>query len=107
MKTLLIPMSEATQRLEQAFQLVFETSAQEYAQFCSTFSSLGGLPRAWVVKGESGTGKTYLANLLCKKYGVDRVVTVTVGNLAIMYPGDLLKGLTTYLESTRLCSKTV
>jgi hypothetical protein len=49
-------MSEATQRLEQAFQLVFETSAQEYAQFCSTFSSLGGLPRAWVVKGESGTG---------------------------------------------------
>ncbi|KAG0297224.1 hypothetical protein BGZ96_007282 [Linnemannia gamsii] len=107
MKTLLIPTGEATQRLEQAFQLVFDTTAQEYTQLCTTFSSLGGFPRAWVVKGESGTGKTYLANVLCKKYGVDRVVTVTVGDLAIMYPGDLLKGFTTYLESTRPFSKTV
>ncbi|KAG0081743.1 hypothetical protein BGZ90_005105 [Linnemannia elongata] len=107
MKTLSIPANEATQRLEQAFQLVFSTSTQEYSQLCNTFSSLGGLPRAWIVKGESGTGKTYLANVLCKKYGVERVVTVTIGDLAIMYPGDLLKGLTTYLGSSRQFSKTV
>ncbi|OAQ34622.1 AAA-domain-containing protein [Linnemannia elongata AG-77] len=107
MKTLSIPANEATQRLEQAFQLVFSTSTQEYSQLCNTFSSLGGLPRAWIVKGESGTGKTYLANVLCKKYGVERVVTVTIGDLAIMYPGDLLKGLTTYLRSSRQFSKTV
>lgn len=56
MKTLSIPANEATQRLEQAFQLVFDTAAQEYAQLCNRFSSLGGLPRAWIVKGESGTG---------------------------------------------------
>lgn len=52
-------------------------------------------------------GKTYLGNVLCKKYGVERVVTVTIGDLAIMYPGDLLKGLTTYLGSSRQFSKTV
>lgn len=59
MKTLSIPANEATQRLEQAFQLVFSTSTQEYSQLCNTFSSLGGLPRAWIVKGESGTGASF------------------------------------------------
>ncbi|KAF9926426.1 hypothetical protein FBU30_003991 [Linnemannia zychae] len=107
MKSLLIPRNESTQRLEQAFQLVLNTTPQEYTQQCKKFISLGGLPRSWIIKGESGTGKTYLANVLCKKYVVDRVVTVTIGDLAVMYPGDLLKGLVTYFKSIRQFSKAV
>ncbi|KAK3838805.1 MAG: P-loop containing nucleoside triphosphate hydrolase protein [Linnemannia gamsii] len=107
MASLLLPENEATQRLEQAFDLVFNSTAHDYSRLCHKFSSLGGLPRAWVVKGDSGTGKTYLANVLCRKHGIDRVVTVTIGDLAIMYPGDLLKGLATYLGSIKQFSKTV
>ncbi|KAG0258376.1 spermatogenesis associated protein 5 [Linnemannia exigua] len=102
MASLLLPENEATQRLEQAFHLVFNSTTHDYSRLCHKFSSLGGLPRAWIVKGESGT-----ANVLCRKYGIDRVMTVTIGDLAIMYPGDLLKGLTTYLGSIRQFSKTV
>jgi len=47
------------------------------------------------------TGKTYLANVLCKKYGIHGVVTVTIGDLAVMYPGDLLKGLAAHLGSIK------
>ncbi|KAG0041618.1 spermatogenesis associated protein 5 [Gryganskiella cystojenkinii] len=101
MKCLAIPDNDATQRLEQAFQLMFQSSPHEYRQLCQTFEPLGGLPRAWIIKGESGAGKTYLANVLCQKYQVDYTVTVTIGELAIMYPGDMLKGLRAYLGSIK------
>ncbi|KAF9127531.1 hypothetical protein BGW39_005798 [Mortierella sp. 14UC] len=107
MKSLLFPANEATQRLEQAFHLVFNSTTHDYSRLCHNFASLGGLPLAWLVKGDSGTGKTYLANMLCRKHGIDRVLTVTIGDLAIMYPGDLLKGLTTYLGSIKDFPKTV
>ncbi|KAF9348167.1 hypothetical protein BGX34_002634, partial [Mortierella sp. NVP85] len=101
MDSLLIPSSEATLRLEQAFQLIFQTSPSHYAQLCRAFLPLGGLPRAWLVKGESGSGKSYLVNTLCKKYGVQYTATITIGDLAVMYPGDLLKGLKSYLASIK------
>ncbi|KAF9350897.1 hypothetical protein BGX34_000920 [Mortierella sp. NVP85] len=41
-------------------------------------------------------GKSYLVNVLCKKYSVQYTA-----NLAVMYPGDLLKGLKSYLESIK------
>ncbi|KAF9097370.1 hypothetical protein BGX23_009073 [Mortierella sp. AD031] len=107
MTSLLIPNNDATQRLEQAFQLVFDSTPQEYSRLCQKFEPLGGLPRAWMIKGESGAGKTYLASVLCNKYHVDRAVTVTIGDLAVMYPGDLLKGLVTYLASIKHFSKAV
>jgi len=56
MNSLLIPSSEATLRLEQAFQLFFQSSLPRYAQLCRTFLPLGGLPRAWLAKGESSSG---------------------------------------------------
>ncbi|KAF9353074.1 hypothetical protein BGX26_009134 [Mortierella sp. AD094] len=99
MKCLEIPSNDATQRLEQAFQLVFQTTQEEYLRLCNGFRPLGGLPRAWMIKGESGSGKTYLANALSKKYGVQYTATITIGELAIMYPGDVLKGFKTYLKS--------
>ncbi|KAF9348692.1 hypothetical protein BGX34_002289, partial [Mortierella sp. NVP85] len=101
MPSLLIPSSEATLRLEQAFQLIFQTSPPRYAQLCRAFLPVGGLPRAWLVKGESGSGKSYLVNALCKKYGVQYTATITIGDLAVMYPGDLLKGLKSYLASIK------
>ncbi|KAF9900727.1 spermatogenesis associated protein 5 [Linnemannia zychae] len=107
MKSLLLPANEATQKLEQAFHLVFDSTAHDYIRLCHKFAPLGGLPRTWLVKGESGTGKSYLANILCRKHGVDQVLTIAIGDLAIMYPGDLLKGLTTYFESIKQFSKTV
>ncbi|KAK3817567.1 MAG: P-loop containing nucleoside triphosphate hydrolase protein [Benniella sp.] len=99
MNSLLIPPSEATLRLEQAFQLIFQSSPPRYTQLCRAFLPLGGLPRAWLVKGESGSGKSYLVNALCKKYGVQYTATIAIGDLAVMYPGDLLKGLKSYLAS--------
>ncbi|KAF9429423.1 hypothetical protein BGZ76_001315 [Entomortierella beljakovae] len=107
MKSLDIPKNDSTLRIEQAFQLNFQTNTQEYDQLCETFSLLGGLPRSWMVKGESGSGKTYLINALCKKYEVDYTVTITIGELAIMYPGDVLKGLKTYLKSIKNHQKVV
>jgi len=56
MKSLMLPSNDATQRLEQAFQLVFNSTPQEYSRLCENFMPLGGLPRAWIIKGESGTG---------------------------------------------------
>ncbi|GJJ74739.1 hypothetical protein EMPS_07097 [Entomortierella parvispora] len=100
-QSLLIPANDASQRLEQAFQLMFQSSPLEYRQLCRTFEPLGGLPRAWIIKGESGVGKTYLANVLCQKYCIDDSITITIGELAIMYPGDMLKGLRTFLGSIK------
>lgn len=56
MKSLLIPSNDAIQRLEQAFQLFFESSQARYTQLCKAFFPLGGLPRAWLIKGDSGAG---------------------------------------------------
>ncbi|KAF9102952.1 hypothetical protein BGX27_010800 [Mortierella sp. AM989] len=107
MKCLEIPNNDATQRLEQAFQLVFQTSQDEYCGLCNKFRPLGGLPRAWMIKGDSGSGKTYLAKALSKKYSVHYSATITIGELAIMYPGDILKGLKTYLKSIKNHAKAV
>jgi len=106
-QSLLIPANDASQRLEQAFQLMFQSSPLEYRQLCRTFEPLGGLPRAWIIKGESGAGKTYLANVLCQKYSVDDSITITIGELAIMYPGDMLKGLRAYLGSIKRHARVV
>ena len=57
-RSLQIPSNDATQRLEQAFQLIFQSPQSKYCQLCKTFKSLGGLPRAWLIKGESGSGIT-------------------------------------------------
>ncbi|KAF9965586.1 hypothetical protein BGZ70_004545 [Mortierella alpina] len=100
-RTLQIPSNDATQRLEQAFQLIYQSPQEKYYQLCKTFQPLGGLPRAWLIKGESGSGKSYLAKVLAKKYDVQYTATVTIGELAIMYPGDMLKGLRTYLGSIK------
>jgi len=67
MNSLLIPPNEATLRLEQAFQLIFQTSPPHYAQLCRAFLPLGGLPRAWLVKGESGSGMALGLRLLDSK----------------------------------------
>ncbi|KAG0302502.1 hypothetical protein BGZ98_007440 [Dissophora globulifera] len=99
MKSLQIPSSDLTHRLEQAFQLIFQTSSAEYRRLSTTFQPLGGLPRTWIIKGDSGAGKTYLANALCEKYNVQYVVTIAIGELAVMYPGDLLKGFKACLAS--------
>ncbi|KAF8929650.1 P-loop containing nucleoside triphosphate hydrolase protein [Dissophora ornata] len=107
MKSLQIPSNDATQRLEQAFQLIFQSSSAEYSQLCRNFQPVGGLPRAWVIKGDSGAGKTYLASALCKKYDVQYTAIITIGELAVMYPGDLLKGLKTYLASIKHHAKAV
>ncbi|KAF9289089.1 hypothetical protein BGZ68_010044 [Mortierella alpina] len=101
LRSLQIPSNDVTQRLEQAFQLIFQNPQAKYCQLCKTFKPLGGLPRAWLIKGESGSGKSYLANVLAKKYDVQYTATVTIGELAIMYPGDMLKGLKTYLGSIK------
>ncbi|KAF9943368.1 hypothetical protein BGZ67_000048 [Mortierella alpina] len=100
-RSLQIPSNDATQRLEQAFQLIFQSPQAKYCQLCRTFRPLGGLPRAWLIKGESGSGKSYLAKVLAQKYDVQYTATVTIGELAIMYPGDMLKGLKTYLGSIK------
>ncbi|KAF9566009.1 hypothetical protein EC968_003946 [Mortierella alpina] len=100
-RSLQIPSNDATQRLGQAFQLIFQISQAKYCELCKTFKPLGGLPRAWLIKGESGSGKSYLAKVLAKKYDVQYTATVTIGELAIMYPGDMLKGLKTYLGSIK------
>ncbi|KAF9962182.1 hypothetical protein BGZ65_009618 [Modicella reniformis] len=107
MKTLNIPSNDATQRLEQAFQLIFESTQPRYLQLCRAFLPLGGLPRVWLIKGDSGSGKTYLVDVLGKRYSVQYTVTITIGELAVMYPGDLLKGLKTYLASIKQHSKVV
>ncbi|CAO3570798.1 unnamed protein product [Mortierella alpina] len=100
-RSLQIPNNDATQRLEQAFQLIYHSPQAKYCQLCKTFQPLGGLPRAWLIKGESGSGKSYLAKALAKKYDVQYTAAVTIGELAIMYPGDMLKGLRTYLGSIK------
>ncbi|KAG9322891.1 hypothetical protein KVV02_002400 [Mortierella alpina] len=100
-RSLQIPSNDATQRLEQAFQLIFQSPQAKYCQLCRTFKPLGGLPRAWLIKGESGSGKSYLAKVLAQKYDAQYTATVTIGELAIMYPGDMLKGLKTYLGSIK------
>ncbi|KAG0227814.1 hypothetical protein BGX31_006843 [Mortierella sp. GBA43] len=51
--------------------------------------------------------KTHLANVLCKKYDVQFIATITIGELAVMYPGDMLKGLKTYLASINHHSRAV
>jgi SpoVK/Ycf46/Vps4 family AAA+-type ATPase len=107
MLSLLIPANDATERLEQAFRLMFQSSPKEYKQLCRTFDPLGGLPRCWIIKGESGAGKTYLANVLCQKYDIEFSVTITIGELAIMYPGDMLKGLRAYLGSIKNYTRAV
>ncbi|KAI1309722.1 hypothetical protein EDD11_003974, partial [Mortierella claussenii] len=107
MQSLQFPSNDATQRLEQAFQLIFQSNDKEYAQLCGTFKPLGGLPRAWIIKGDSGVGKTYLAKALCKKYQIPYTATITIGELAVMYPGDLLKGLKAYLGSIQPHAKAV
>lgn len=55
-RSLQIPSNDVTQRLEQAFQLIFQSPQAKYCQLCKTFKPLGGLPRAWLIKGESGSG---------------------------------------------------
>ncbi|KAI7818546.1 P-loop containing nucleoside triphosphate hydrolase protein [Gamsiella multidivaricata] len=107
MRSLHLPSNDDTQRLEQAFQLIFQSSQRDYCQLCRTFRPLGGLPQAWMIKGDSGAGKTYLGDALCKKYGVQYTVTITIGELAVMYPGDMLKGLKTYLGSIKYHAKSV
>ncbi|KAG0034061.1 hypothetical protein BGZ82_005877 [Podila clonocystis] len=102
-----LPSNDAIQRLDQAFDLMFNSSPEEYSQLCKEFDPLGGLPRAWLVKGESGSGKTYLVNALSLKHKVPYVATITIGELAVMYPGDIVKGLRTFLGSTKYTSKAV
>ncbi|KAF9316230.1 hypothetical protein BG003_002188 [Podila horticola] len=102
-----LPTNDAIQRLDQAFDLMFNSSPEEYSQLCKEFDPLGGLPRAWLVKGESGSGKTYLVNALCLKHKVPYVATITIGELAVMYPGDIVKGLRTFLGSAKYSSKVV
>ncbi|KAG0205993.1 hypothetical protein BGX28_002495 [Mortierella sp. GBA30] len=101
LKCLRIPNNDATQRLEQAFQLIFKSPPAIYSEVCRTFQPLGGLPRAWLIKGESGAGKSYLANVLAQKYDVQYAVSVTIGELAVLYPGDMLKGLKFFLGSIK------
>ncbi|KAF9427684.1 hypothetical protein BGZ94_004394 [Podila epigama] len=100
-------MNDSTQRLSQAFELVFKSSPQEYTRLCTEFDPLGGLPRTWLVKGESGTGKTYLINTLSTLYNVDYMATITIGELAVIYPGDIVKGLRTFLGSVKYAAKAV
>ncbi|KAF9376493.1 hypothetical protein CPB97_010762 [Podila verticillata] len=102
-----LPSNDAIQRLDQAFDLMFNSSPEEYTQLCKEFDPLGGLPRAWLVKGESGSGKTYLVNALSLKHKVPYVATITIGELAVMYPGDIVKGLRTFLGSAKYSSKAV
>ncbi|KAF8952836.1 hypothetical protein BGZ52_003466 [Haplosporangium bisporale] len=102
-----LPSNDAIQRLDQAFDLMFNSSPEEYTQLCKEFDPLGGLPRAWLVKGESGSGKTYLVNALSLKHKVPYVATITIGELAVMYPGDIVKGLKTFLGSAQYSSKAV
>ena len=52
-------------------------------------------------------GKTYLVNALSLKHKVPYVTTITIGELAVMYPGDIVKGLRTFLGSAKYSSKTV
>ncbi|KAG0080403.1 hypothetical protein BGZ92_000667, partial [Podila epicladia] len=86
---------------------MFNSSTEEYSRLCKEFDPLGGLPRAWLVKGESGSGKTYLVNALSLKHKVPYVATITIGELAVMYPGDIVKGLRTFLGSAKYSSKVI
>lgn len=52
-------------------------------------------------------GKTYLVNALSLKHKVPYVATITIGELAVMYPGDIVKGLRTFLGSAKYSSKAV
>jgi len=50
MNSLLIPLSEATLGLEQAFQLIVQSSLPTHSS-----AEPSCLPQAWLVKGESGS----------------------------------------------------
>ncbi|KAK3817562.1 MAG: hypothetical protein J3Q66DRAFT_186665 [Benniella sp.] len=99
--SLLIPSNKATLRLEGSPAHLskptptLRTALQSFLAFGWSPASMAGQGRIrfWY------SGKSYLVNALCKKYGVQYTAPITIGNLAVMYPGDLLKGLKSYLAS--------
>ncbi|KAF9976070.1 hypothetical protein BGZ73_009168 [Actinomortierella ambigua] len=112
-----LPQNDAIRRLEQAFQFAFDTSDSDYACLISDLDRLGGMPTTFLVKGESGSGKTFLIQQLARRYGTRRgvegegktvraeygggipVITITISDLALSAPGELAKGLEAILQN--------
>ncbi|KAG0231586.1 hypothetical protein BGW42_008737 [Actinomortierella wolfii] len=114
-----LPQNDAIHRLEQAFQLVFDTSDSEYVRLVNELDRLGGMPTTFLVKGESGSGKTFLIQQLAQRSCVRNnvngeeqtqrdnggsnggipVVTITISDLALLAPGELAKGLEKILDN--------